>query len=276
MNFISNLKFDVIFLQDTHLTEQKTPFFNTLWQGKAYHSCYKNNSRGSSILISKNIVHEVLTEHTSEGGNYIFLECKIGTKNYLLGRIYGPNRDEPQFYCEVDGILENAYYDDCIIGGDFNFVIDIHKDSYGYSHDNNIRAKKQFKSVCEKHNLLDIWRAKNDNAHQYTWYNANASKGARLDMLFVSDHLSNQCSELTTTSAYRTDHNMLSMKLEIGLPQRGPGLWKFNETTILLNPRRAGGCLNTPFRFFADSWKTAARSAAVFGTAVYTSFPHTL
>ena len=39
---------------------------------------------------------------------------------------------------------------------------------------------------------------------------------------------------------------------------------------------RAGPGVNTPLRFFADSRKTAARSAAVFGTAVHTSFPHTL
>ena len=43
-----------------------------------------------------------------------------------------------------------------------------------------------------------------------------------------------------------------------------------------------GGCLNTPrqvFRRYLENGgapKTAARSAAVFGTAVYTSFPHTL
>ena len=31
---------------------------------------------------------------------------------------------------------------------------------------------------------------------------------------------------------------------------------KSEENSCLFNPRRAGGCLNTPFRFFADSWKS--------------------
>ena len=37
-----------------------------------------------------------------------------------------------------------------------------------------------------------------------------------------------------------------------------------------------GGVVETPLRFFPDCPKTAARSAAVFGTPYYTSFPHML
>ena len=36
------------------------------------------------------------------------------------------------------------------------------------------------------------------------------------------------------------------------------------KVSISFNLRPAGGCLNTPLRFFADSKKTAARSAAGF------------
>ena len=46
----------------------------------------------------------------------------------------------------------------------------------------------------------------------------------------------------------------------------------------IFNPRRAGGVFEhpPPLRFFADISKTAARSAAVFGTPVRASFPHML
>ena len=45
-----------------------------------------------------------------------------------------------------------------------------------------------------------------------------------------------------------------------------------------LNPRHAGGCLNThPHEvFFVNNLKTATRSAAVFVTPYHTSFPHML
>ena len=42
------------------------------------------------------------------------------------------------------------------------------------------------------------------------------------------------------------------------------------------NPCPVGGCLNTPIRFFVNNLKTAARSAAVFGTPYHASFSHML
>ena len=47
-------------------------------------------------------------------------------------------------------------------------------------------------------------------------------------------------------------------------------------TEILLTFALLGGVLRTPLRFFPDCPKTAARSAAVFGTPYHTSFPHML
>lgn len=85
LHYIRNMNCDIVFLQDTHLTKEKISSFNALWNGKAYHSCYSNNSRGSSILISKNIQHNIINEFTSDTGNYIILECKIGSDVYLLG-----------------------------------------------------------------------------------------------------------------------------------------------------------------------------------------------
>ena len=98
MQYLENMNCDIILLQDTHLDNDKVPSFNLLWKGKAYHLCFANNSRGTSILINRLLQHEVFKEFVSDQDNYIILQCKIGTEIYLLGSIYGPNRDEPRFY----------------------------------------------------------------------------------------------------------------------------------------------------------------------------------
>ena len=103
-------------------------------------------------------------------------------------------------------------------------------DSYGYVRENNIKAKEKFVSVCDKHNITDIWRDQNPRGQQYTWYTAAREKGSRLDMFFVSSHLTDHCSDLQIIPGYRTDHNMISMVVQSGESQRGPGLWKFNES----------------------------------------------
>ena len=73
IQYLRNMKCDVIFVQDTHLTKEKIPFFDLLWNGKSYHSCYTFNSRGTSILINSNLQHEVLYEYTGVDGNYVIL-----------------------------------------------------------------------------------------------------------------------------------------------------------------------------------------------------------
>ena len=232
MQYFENMNCDIIFLQDTHLINSKVSAFNLLWKGKAYHSCFASNSRGTSILVNRHLQHEVLKEFTCDQGNYIIVQCKIGTEIYMLGSIYGPNRDEPRFYEKIDEILESVDCDHIVLGGDFNFVMDAVNDSYGYACENNIKARKKFVSVCDKHNMIDIWRDQNPRKQQYTWFTAAHGKGSRLDMFFVSSHLTGRCADLKIDPGYRTDHNIISMVVQSGESQRGPGLWKFNESLL--------------------------------------------
>ena len=231
IHFLKNNKCDILMLQDTHLTQEKTSSFNSLWNGKAYHSCFKNNSRGTSILFNKNIQHEVINTFTDEKGNFIILECKISTDTYILGSVYGPNRDEPDFYERIGNILDSTDYDHVIIGGDFNFVVNPDVDCYGYLQEHNVRARKKFMSICNKYDLIDIWRKQNPAKQQYTWFTPSRQKGARLDMFFVSQHLSVLCNEMHISPGYRTDHSQISISL-VASQSRGPGLWKLNESLL--------------------------------------------
>ena len=152
IHFLKNKNADIIFLQDTHLTKEKTPSFNLLWKGKSYHSYYAHNSRGTSILISSHLHHDVISQFIDDNGNYIILQCKVGTEVYLLGSIYGPNRDEPAFYSHLDEIIDEIDFHHIIFGGDFNFVINAKIDSFGYVNKNNVNARKKFIRFCDEHN----------------------------------------------------------------------------------------------------------------------------
>ena len=102
--------------------------------------------------------------------------CKIGTDTYLIGSVYGPNRDEPQFYEKLETILEDTEYDHVVLGGDFKFIIDTQADCFGYTNENNVNAKCKFMSICNKHNLIDVWRKHNPIKQQFTWYTSNLKK----------------------------------------------------------------------------------------------------
>ena len=232
LHYMRNLNFDIIFMQDTHLTPEKIPYFDSLWKGSAYHCCYTHNSRGTTILINRNVGHEVLFEVRCNEGNYMIIGCRIGTDTYVMGSIYGPNRDNPDFYQKLDECLDNTDCDHVIIGGDFNFVLDAEKDCYGYARENNCNAKNVFTNICAKHSLVDAWRLRNTDKTKFTWMRNNPCQGARLDMFFISDHLSSLCCEIEVLPGYRTDHSIVYIEMQIGKSERGPGLWKFNESLL--------------------------------------------
>ena len=180
MNYLESLNCDILLLQDTHLINDKLSAFNSLWKGKTYHSCFTNNSRGTSILIKSNVQHDVVKEFISEQGNYVIVQCKIDTETYAIGSIYGPNKDEPRFYEKIDRILENVDCDHIVLGGDFNFIMNANADCYGYVNENNVNARNKFIAVCNKHNMIDVWRHQNPGKQQYTWYTKTRTKGSRL------------------------------------------------------------------------------------------------
>lgn len=64
--------------------------------------------------------------------------------------IYGPNRDDPEFFKNIHSRVEQFYGDFVVIGGDFNLVQDTSLDYNNYKHIGKPKAK-------------DTWRNQHEN-----------------------------------------------------------------------------------------------------------------
>ena len=231
MQFIRSKRINIVFLQDTHLTTQTIPYFDTLWNGMSYHSCHSSRSRGTSILINNNLSYTLIEEMKSECGNFQILACKIQNDSYLLVNVYGPNEDNPAFYNNLSNIIGQFDVDHMIVAGDFNFVMKPEADSLNYSGEYNVRAKRTFLELSYRYNLVDAWRHIYPNERKYTWSRRNPFKAGRLDMYFVSDELLNSIIETDIIPGYRTDHNIITLSIQNKQP-KGNGLWKFNTSHL--------------------------------------------
>lgn len=69
--------------------------------------------------------------------------------------MYGPNRDDPEFYEKVHRSVEQFYGDFVVIGGDFYWVQDTSLDYNSYKHIGNPKARKVLLNLKEKSNLKD-------------------------------------------------------------------------------------------------------------------------
>ena len=231
LNYLKNSLADIIFLQETHITEHTVSYFNTVWPGKCHHSFKTSNSRGTAILMKPTLSYDLISEHGSSEGNFVLVVIKINNNTLTLLNIYGPNDDTPSFYKYIETLIQEVPQDNIVVGGDFNFVMDRTRDS-NYQHENNICAKKVFTEITDKYSLIDTWRCKHPHDHEYTWMKHNPLKYGRLDMFFTSEHLLSHIKEATIQPGYRTDHSQINLTLKTFNQQRGPGLWKFNESLL--------------------------------------------
>ena len=232
MHYLRKKDYDILFLQDTHLTQNSFQYFNCLWRGKSVHSFYTNRSRGVSIMFKHTLKYEIIQTEHADCGNFLIIVCKIGTQTYLLAYVYGPNNDNPDFYRTLQNHLELFQTDHTIIGGDFNFVIDQNVDSYNYAREYNSNAKHVFMSFINDNTLHDIWRLKNPNKLEYTWSRNNPLKCGRLDMFFVNSQITSSVQDVQIKPGYRTDHCLIEMRIYLTEIERGPGTWKFNESVL--------------------------------------------
>ena len=79
-------------------------------------------------------------------------------RDVLIVSLYGPNRDDPEFYAEFEERINDVGFENNIIGSDWNLVLDYTLNYYNYKHHNNIKAQEQVDNLMINLDLLDIWR----------------------------------------------------------------------------------------------------------------------
>ena len=74
----------------------------------------------------------------------------------MIVSLYGPNRDNPEFYAELEERISEVGFENLIIGGDWNLVLDFPLDYYNHKHFNNAKAQEQVENLMINLDLLDI------------------------------------------------------------------------------------------------------------------------
>ena len=83
---------------------------------------------------------------------------EINNLRLLISTIYGPNRDEPQFYLNFIEVLESFDVSNHIIAGDWNLVLNIEKDKKDGLPLTNVLSRDIVVSWMDDSDLLDVWR----------------------------------------------------------------------------------------------------------------------
>ena len=233
------MKSDMIFLQETHSTQEVERQWEREWGGKMLFSHGANNARGVIILVRNGFDYNVDTVKIDSQGRFLLVKGKIQDVEYTVVNIYAPNKDacSRKFFENLQQVLSEfgiTNEDNVIIGGDFNCPLNPLLDKKGgilIPRANVIRAIETLK---ENFSLQDIWRVKNPDLKSVTWSQKSPFVFCRLDYWLTSFHLFDNVKNVDIVPAIKTDHSAITIEFEsIDQQLKGSGSWKLNVSLLL-------------------------------------------
>jgi hypothetical protein len=103
---------DIIFLSDIRMNSEKNSYAIHDLEKKLFQRGYKmvynskKSSRGVGILFKISLDLPVTATHTDPADNVIVIETEIKNVKIMLGAIYGPNKNEIEFFENLSSILD--------------------------------------------------------------------------------------------------------------------------------------------------------------------------
>lgn len=231
LNYLKQKRYSIYYLQDTHFTEKEESYIRAQWGYDCYFSSYNSQSRGVAIMFNNNFEFTLHQKVSDTEGNKLILDITINGKRMTLINIYGPNRDSPEFYIQLNRDIEK-YGNNVILAGDFNLVLDPSIDSQNYVNVNNPNSREKVIEMMSTYNLLDCWRDINAEQIAFTWTRSNSNKRARLDYFLISEQLFVDIVDTKILPGYRTDHSMILLSMKLDKFTRGHSYWKFNNSLL--------------------------------------------
>ena len=141
------------------------------------------------FLVRGDLDFNLISIRTDDKGRYIVLEAEVQEANFLLVKVYVPNKVQEQcrFLENLNSTIDDVVKDNepkLVVGGDFNVTLESDLDCSG----GNPAQKASVKSVqdlCLDFDLVDIWRIRNPTTRLFTWRQRNPFIQRRLDFWLI-------------------------------------------------------------------------------------------
>ena len=91
------------------------------------------------------------------------------------------------------------------------------------------------KNIKKVNKLIDPWKEKNPAKQQFTWKRKNSNNEAsRIDYFLIQNYLIQRIlkADIRPAIIKHTDHQAVSLSLDIKVTNRGKGYWKLNNSLL--------------------------------------------
>ena len=128
-------------------------------------------------------------------------------------------------------LITNVDIGNLIVGGDWNVTLEA-VDKKGGSQWKPTSYRNQLISMMKEFSLIDVYRNLNPSKLCFTYESKALKLSSRIDFFLVSQPLANRVSHFDTLVSIAPDHKAIRVQLQLENDNRGPGLWKFNNSLL--------------------------------------------
>ena len=160
-SWLKDKNFSIFCLQDVRVGAKYESSFIQDWGDEVLLSSFSLDSRGVAVLFSHRLDYKVQNITHDEVGNLLIIDLEVYGLSFVLVVLYGPNRDQPDFYSTLKQELTEKENKPIIICGDWNLVLDFKIDTHNYVSENNKNSRKVVKEIMDVLDLVDTWRCLN-------------------------------------------------------------------------------------------------------------------
>ena len=232
--WVKNQKANIILAQETHFSNEIIPYIRAEWQGEIIHSIGTSQSRGVSIFIHNSLQAEIIDTYIDLNGRFIIANVKINNSVFCITNIYAPNdkTNRNKLYKQIQSLVEEKSLGYNIIGGDWN---DVQNNEDRLSKNRKTNLNSDLDKLKKSLKLIDPWRLYNKEKQQFTWKRKNSStEASRIDFFLIQNDLIQRIlkSDIRPANIKYTDHQGVSLRIDIKVVNRGPGYWKMNNSLL--------------------------------------------
>ncbi|CAC5361410.1 unnamed protein product [Mytilus coruscus] len=239
--------FDFICLQETHCTKIVEKEWKKEWGGLSFWCNGTSVSKGVAILVKPNLDINVTEKYRDGEGRKLIVELKLDSNETVrIFNVYAPN----------NGIERKNFFNKLIINNENDVVNYVMRDfncclnrKLDRKHMPKCEAvgNHELKNFIEKNELTDIWRLRYPNKKQYTF--SRGQSYSRIDYILTSENIDCRLNNAKTVYFPFSDHDGVTISMNIIEPERGPGYWKMNNSVIKTD------LFKNTFETFWKSWK---------------------
>lgn len=227
----------IIILQETHSSVEIENQWKAEWGGNIFFAHGEKTAKGVCALVPKTFRGSVNWLKSEQEGRTIILKINFNHINLNVLGIYAPTqsneRVQEAYYEELGDIIRNLDTTlPTVLCGDFNVHLTV-------SDTDNIRfretrANKTLRAIMADMDLIDIWRELNPDKRRFSWRRCHPLQQSRIDYFLISKDLftSQKVIRADIEPGVRSDHSVVVLEIIMTFGERGPGLWRFNNTLL--------------------------------------------